>query len=84
MPTDSPPTARPSAAAIAAPREQAARKVDARDRTQAAGETRKATKVTKALERDAQRQTDRLKAAEKRVEAAQKALQDQERIAAQM
>jgi hypothetical protein len=80
MPADSTPTARSSAAAIAARREQAERKAEARHLAQA----RKAAKLTKALERDAQRQTDRLKAAERRVEAARRALQDQERIAAQM
>lgn len=84
MPTDSPPTARSPAAAIAARREQAARKIDVRHQTQAAREAHKAAKVTKALERDARKQTDRLKAAERRVEAARRALQDQERIAAQM
>ena len=84
MPTDSPPTARSSAGAVSARREQAERKLEARHQAQAARETRKAAKVTKALERDARRQTDRLKAAERRVEAALKALQDQERIAAQM
>ena len=83
MPTDSPPTAR-SAPAIAARREQVDRKLEARHQAQAARETHKAAKVTKALERDAQRQTDRLKAAERRVEAARRALQDQERIAAQI
>ena len=84
MPTDSPPTTRSSAGAISARREQAERKLEAWHQAQAARETRKAAKVTKALERDAQRQTDLLKAAERRVEAARKALQDQERIAAQM
>jgi hypothetical protein len=84
LPTDSPPTARPSAGAISARREKATRKVEARYQAQAARETRKAAKATKALARDAERQTDRLKAAERRVEAARKALQDQERIAAQM
>jgi hypothetical protein len=84
LPTDSPPTARSSAGAVSARREQAARKVEARRQAQAARETRKAAKLTKALERDAQRQTDRLKAAERRVESARKALQDQERIAAQV
>ena len=84
LPTDSPPTARSSAGAVSARREQAARKVESRRQAQAARETRKAAKLTKALERDAQRQTDRLKAAERRVESARKALQDQERIAAQV
>ena len=84
LPTDSPPTARSSAGAVSARREQAARKVEARRQAQAARETREAAKLTKALERDAQRQTDRLKAAERRVESARKALQDQERIAAQV
>jgi hypothetical protein len=55
MPTDSPPTARSSAGAISARREQAERKLEARHRVQAARETRKAAKLTKALERDAQR-----------------------------
>jgi hypothetical protein len=84
LPTDSPPTARSSAGAVSARREQAARKVESRRQAQAARETREAAKLTKALERDAQRQTDRLKAAERRVESARKALQDQERIAAQV
>jgi hypothetical protein len=84
LPTDSPPTARSSAGAVSARREQAARKVESRRQAQAARGTRKAAKLTKALERDAQRQTDRLKAAERRVESARNALQDQERIAAQV
>jgi hypothetical protein len=84
LPTDSPPTARSSAGTISARHEQAERKVAARHQAQAARETRKAAKLTNASERDAQRQTDRLKAAERRVEAARRALHDQERIAAQM